>query len=337
MHAFHKLRRAYILALSLILFALLGTAGFHFIEHWSWFDSFYMVVITLSTVGYAEVHPLSHHGRIFNLFVILTGVGLLLVSIGMLSAALLEFELTQFFGRRRMERQIAKLEQHYIICGAGRVGRSAAREFASGNMPFVVIDSRPEKTSSFPEEWLVIQGDATQEKVLREARIESAAGLIAATTTDASNIFIVLNAREMNPKLRIIARASEEDAAKHLRKVGADYVVSPYISAGHRIAHKLLRPNLVDFFDITDEAENNLGMVIEEFTIPHGSYLHGTTLGSSRIHGDFGIMVVAVKGSGGQTVLNPSASATLHAGDLLILLGKRDSVTQFGAAAGSRR
>ena len=207
----------------------IGTSGYHFIDHWSWFDGFYMVVTTLTTIGYQEVHPLSHAGRVFNVFVIIAGVSLLLLGVGALSQALLEFELQSFFGRRRMEREIGRLDSHFIICGMGRVGRSVARELARKPVPFVMVDNADAKRQRFAaENWLVMAGDATQEQTLRQAQIERARGLIAATTTDATNLYIVLTARTLNPHLKIIARASEDGAEKHLLTAGADSVVSPY-------------------------------------------------------------------------------------------------------------
>ena len=212
------LRNLKIVVAALAALTVIGTAGFHFIEGWPWFDGFYMVVTTFTTIGYQEVHPLSHAGRVFNIGLIIVGVSLLFLGIGSLTQALLEFELGQFFGRRRMERDIERLTGHYILCGAGRVGRSAARELAREHVPFVIIESDAEKLKKCAEGWITMLGDATLEKVLRTARIEHARGLVAATTTDATNLYIVLTARSLNPTLRILARASEEEAEKHLRR-----------------------------------------------------------------------------------------------------------------------
>ena len=158
----------------------------------------------------------------------------------MLTEALVEFEFDRLFGRRKMEREISRLSGHYIICGAGRVGRSAARELARKPVPLLVVEANQAKADRFGTEFLMLVGDATQEEVLRQAGIDHAAGLVAATTTDASNTYIVLTARSLNPKLKIIARASEEEAEKHLRAAGADIIVSPYSFAGYRIAHSFL-------------------------------------------------------------------------------------------------
>src|SRR5690349_13838260 len=220
-----KFRPLRTLTLFLVLLTAGGTAGFHFIEHWPWFDSFYMVVITLSTIGYQEVHPLSHGGRVFNVILITAGVALVFLMIGALTQALLEFELGKVFGKRRMEREVASLKNHYIICGAGRVGSSVARELAKKPCPFVVIEAAEKSTRELDPKWPVVIGDAASEKVLHHAGIDRARGLVAATTTDATNIYIVLTAKSLKPDLKIIARASEESAEKHLKTAGADVVI----------------------------------------------------------------------------------------------------------------
>src|SRR5689334_14069465 len=289
----HKFRPVLTLILCLALLTAGGTVGFHLIEGWPWFDSFYMVVITLSTIGYQEVHPLSHGGRIFNVILITAGVALVFLMIGALTQALLEFELGKVFGRRRMEREVANLKNHFIICGAGRVGRSVAAELARKPCPFVIVETAENKAKALDLKWSVVIGDAANEKTLREAGIERARGLVAAATTDATNIYIVLTARSLNPGLKIIARASEETAQKHLKTAGADVVISPYAAAGHRIAQSFLRPNLLDFLDITSDRTGNFQMLIEEIRIMPRSSLAGTTVGSSGIHHNFGIMILA--------------------------------------------
>src|SRR5215472_5751585 len=178
-----KFRLLKLVSSALLLLTIAGTAGFHYIEHWSWFDSFYMVVITLSTIGYQEVHPLSHAGRMFNTGLIICGVTLLFLMLGALTQALLEFELVKVFGRRRMERDVANLKDHYIICGAGRVGASVARELGRKPCPFVVIESEGRSVNGLDSKWLVVEGDAASEKTLRAAGIDRARGLVAATTT----------------------------------------------------------------------------------------------------------------------------------------------------------
>jgi len=325
------LRNLKLVAIALAVLFVVGTAGFHLIEGWNWFDSFYMVLITVTTIGYQEVHALSHAGTIFNVFVIIVGVGLVFLLIGVVAQALLEFELTHVFGRRRMEREIERLSGHYIICGAGRVGRSTARELARKPAPFVIIESAGEKLERLPPEWLVIRGDATQEPILRQANIERARGLVAATTTDATNIYIILTARSLNPNLQIIARASEEEAEKHLLTAGANHVVSPYNFAGYRIAQTFMRPHVVDFFDTAMDRQRLLE--IEEVQVQAGSRVVGKTLEGSRIRQEMGVIVLAIKGEGSGMRFNPSPDEVIHEGDHLIAMGEPDGLRRLEHSA----
>jgi voltage-gated potassium channel len=330
-----RFRLLKIAAVALLLLTAAGTVGFHFIEGWGWFDSFYMVIITLSTIGYQEVHQLSHAGRVFNIFLITAGVALVFLMIGALTQALLEFELIKVFGRRRMEREVANLKDHYIICGAGRVGHSVARELALKPCPFVIVESEEKSIAELDPRWLALIGDAASEKTLRDAGIERAAGLVAATTTDATNIYIVLTARGLNPRLKIIARASEERAEKHLKTAGADVVISPYAAAGHRIAQSFLRPHLLDFLDIASDRSGTFQMLIEEVRIAPQSSLAGTTVGSSGIHHNFGIMILAIRRADGDTRFNPEAPEPIGAGDTLIVMGEPAQLAKLEGLAAS--
>src|SRR5438445_10534773 len=327
------LRNLRLIGLALTAVIVVGTAGYHFIEGWPWFDGFYMVVTTLTTIGYQEVHPLSHPGRIFNVFIILSGVALVLVGIGAITQALLEFELQSFFGRRRMEREIGRLSDHYIICGAGRVGRSAARELARRPVPFVIIEQNEAKAQRYGDDWLTLAGDATQESTLRLAQIDRARGLFAATTTDATNLYIVLTARGLNPHLKIIARASEDGAEKHLLTAGADAVVSPYSFAGQRIAQSLLRPHVVSFLDT---ATTHLGMDLEigEVHIMPASTFAGKTLESSRIRQERGVIVLAIKRRDAMR-FNPAPDERIEPDDCLIAMGEPSQLRQLEQSVAS--
>lgn len=332
------LRNLRVVGLALLCLGLFGTAGFHWIEGWSWLDSVYMVVTTFTTVGYMEVHPLSHAGRMFNIALLLSGVGLVFLGLGTLTQALLEFELEQFFGRRKMERDISRLSGHYIICGAGRVGRSVAAELAIKPVPFVMVENNQAKLDRLKEDWLTLPGDATQEETLRKAQIEHAQGLVAATTTDAINIYIVLTARGINPRMKIIARASEEGAEKHLHTAGADSVVSPYSFAGHRIAQSFLRPNVLDFLDIATAHDQKLEVEIEEILVEEGSRVAGVSIGDSKIHERMGVIILAIKRAGTAMRFNPAASDRIQSGDNLIAVGQASGLRQLeeAAAAGGR-
>jgi len=328
-----KFRPLKIVLVALIALTAAGTVGFHFIEGWGWFDSFYMVVITLSTVGYQEVHPLSFAGRVFCIVLIVSGVALVFLMIGAATQALLEFELFKVFGKRRMERDIASLKDHYIICGAGRVGHSVAHELSRKPCPFIIVESDEKSAADLDPRWLALVGDAASEKTLRDAGIERAAGLVAATTTDATNIYIVLTARGLNPVLKIIARATEERAEKHLRTAGADIVISPYAAAGHRIAQSFLRPHLLDFLDITSDRSGANQMLIEEIRISPQSPLAGMTVGSSGIHHKFGIMILAIRHADGNTRFNPEAPEPIQGNDHLIAMGETPQLTKLETLA----
>jgi voltage-gated potassium channel len=329
------LRNVQFLAVAILALIVIGTVGFHLIEGWSLFDGFYMVVTTFTTIGYQEVHPLSHAGRIFNVFLIVTGVALVFSLIGSLTQVFIESEFQQLFGRRKMEREISRLKDHYIICGAGRVGRSVAHELQRKPAPFLIIEGNEAKAEHYREEFpLIMVADAAQEAVLKQARIEFAKGLVAATTTDASNTYIVLTARSLNPKLKIIARASEEDAEKHLRTAGADAVVSPYKFAGHRIAHSFLRPNVVDFLDVATVQQETLGLEIEEIRIDPKSPFAGQTVSSSKIRQDLGIIVLAIKHGNEPMHYNPTSNDKIEAGDYLIVMGPPSQLRRMEEIAG---
>lgn len=319
---------------AVIALTVTGTVGFHYIEHWSWFDSLYMVVITFSTVGYGEIHPLSHAGRVFNIGLIMVGVALVFLMIGAFTQAVLEFELGKTFGKRKMEREIANLKDHIIICGAGRVGSNAALELARKPCPFVVIESSEKGLADLDPKWLAILGDAASERVLRDAGIERARGLVAAATTDATNIYIILTAKSIMPSLKIIARASEERAEKHLKTAGADVVISPYAAAGHRIAQSFLRPTVLDFLDIATARSGKLEMIIEEIRVSENSQLAGVTVGSSGIHHELGVMILAIRRPAGDVQFNPRAGHPINAGDSLIAMGEPSQLATLELRAG---
>ena len=320
---------------ALILLMIGGTLGFRYLEGWSYFDGFYMVLTTFTTVGYGEVHPLSQTGRLFNVFLIIAGVSVLFLLFGALTQSLLEVELRSFFGRRRMERDIKRLSGHYIICGAGRVGRGVARELEEKGAMFVLVEPDPETARQFSEKgWFVLAGDATQSAVLQQARVEQAAGLVAAAATDAINTYIVLTARSLNPKLKIIARASEEDAEKHMLTAGADSVVLPYRFAGHRIVQSFLRPHVLDFIDSTT-ARLGMDLEITQVPVPPASRFVGHSLASSRLRDDFGVIVLAIK-RGDEMIMNPSKDDLLADNDCLIAMGDAVALRKLEHAAAAR-
>jgi voltage-gated potassium channel len=334
-----SLRTLTILTAALLCVAIIGTSGFHYIEHWSWFDGFYMVLITLTTIGYQEVHPLSQHGRYFNVGLIIAGVGLVFLILGALGQALLEFEFNNLFGRRRMEREIGRLKGHYIICGAGRVGRAVARQLESKPAQFIILENDEAKAERLREEtnWLIVHADATLEAQLLAARIGDAAGLVAATTTDATNTYVVLTARSLNPTLKIIARASEEGAEKHMRTAGADQVVSPYNFAGFRIAEAFLRPHVINFLEVALQRGPELGLEVEELTIDPSSGYVGLSLSTSGIRHNLGITVLGIKREGEEMKYSPAPDVSLSAGDHLVVMGEPLRLRELEKLAGAKK
>jgi voltage-gated potassium channel len=304
---------------SLIIFG--GSAGFHFIEGWDWFDGFYMTLTTMTTIGYGELHPLSHAGRVFNSFLI--GVSVLTggFTIATFSQALLQFEFAKVFGRRRMERELARLDGHYIICGAGRVGRTVARELQARGESCVIIERDAQRAQwALDQKILVIVGSASSETNLKQARIDRAKGFVAAVGSDAENLYIILTARGFRSDLKIIARAGDDDATPKLLRAGASHVLSPYHFVGNRIAQLLLRPNVLEFVD-TAFGKERLDVEIGEVRVKKGSPLVGKSLGDALFHQQGGAIVLGIKPLDGGLVFNPAPEALILPGDCLIVIG----------------
>lgn len=300
---------------------LLGTIGFMAVERWGFFDSLYMTIITLTTVGYMEVHPLSNPGRAFTIILILTGVGTMLYVLSVGARILLEGELREIFGRRKLSKKIEKLENHYIICGYGRMGKIICREMIQSNAPFIITEKDPEVIASIDKDILAIQGDSTQDAVLKEAGIERAKGLISVLSTDADNLYVVLSARGLNPKLRIVARASEEGVEKKLMRAGADSVVSPYFIGGLRIAHTILKPAVVDFIEFATKS-GNIELQMEEIQVKESSSITDKALDECGIRKEMGIIIVAIKRESGEMEFNPKSTSVIRKGDTLVAMGE---------------
>jgi voltage-gated potassium channel len=329
-------RATVVLTLVLVLLAV-GTVGFHLVEGWPWFQSFYGTLMTVSTIGADPENLLSRQGRMFNVILIFLGVGVVGFAIGTLTHTVIQSELGSFFGRRRMEKEISRLSDHYIICGAGRVGRRVATEIAARNLPLVIVEQDPAKARWAQErDFPVVVGDATREEVLRQARIEYARGLASAVTSDAQNVYIVLTARGMAPDLPIIARASEESAEPKLLKAGAATVVSPYSYAGQRIARMLTRPNVQRLIDLalSSLTEGEMDLQIEEMRVAERSQLVGTSLHEADIRHHLGVVVLAIRRAGGRLDFNPGPEQTISAGDFLIAMGDSQKLKELETLAG---
>lgn len=311
-----------LLALTLIL----GALGYRAIEGWSFFDGLYMTVITIGTVGYGETHPLSEHGRIFTMGLILVGSGIMVYAVSALTAFIVEGDLTDVLKRLKMKGKIDALKGHYLICGDSSTGRYAIEELHKTHRPFVVVERDPAKIADLERrEMLFVEGDAATDEVLRRAGIDRASGLIATLHSDADNLFLVFTAKALNPGLRIIAKAAEEGSREKLLRAGADSVVMPNAIGGLRMVSELVRPAVVTFLDVMLR-DKDKAIRVEEIRLHEGSAAAGRILGETGILDTPGASLVALVREGVPYLFNPSPSTRLNAGDLLIMLGEAEAV-----------
>jgi len=320
--------------LSLLVVFAAGTLGYNQIEGWSLFDSLYMTVITLATVGFREVAPLSDNGRAFTILLIVFGAGIIAYAVGSMIQILVEGQVLKALGRKKLESKINRLTGHYIICGYGRIGAMIAREFSARPKPFVVVENDPaicERLSN--EGHLFVRGNATDDETLLEAGIDRAQGLITAVTSDTENVYITLTARGLKPDLFILARASDDSSEVKLRRAGASKVVSPYTIGATRMAQAILRPSVVDFIEIAT-GSHNVELQLEEISIASSSELVGKTLMNSGIRKQIGVIIVGIK-RGSEMLFNPAPDSVLHKGDILITLGEPADVSKLEQLAGS--
>lgn len=324
-----------IAAWSLLGILTLGTLGYRLLEGWSVLDSLYMTVITLTTVGYSEVHPITQpETRVFTICLIFSGMGVVFYFLGALTQTLVEGQIRDLIGRRRVKRTMQGLSDHCIVCGFGRIGQSICQELSMTNVPFVVVEKNPTHLQKIEQEgFLVVLGDATSEEALMEAGIERARALIPAASTDADNVYITLTARGINPGLFIVARAAEAGARNKLMWAGANRVVSPYQMSGRRMANLVLRPTVVEFIE-SSLFDPTMDLIMEEVYLPAGGPLVGKPLQSSGLRKDYGMIVVAIKRKEGGLVVNPTPGEVLMEEDILIALGRRQDFVRIAAVLG---
>jgi voltage-gated potassium channel len=320
-------RRIVVLLLVPTGLVVIGTIGYFVLEKdYTLFDALYMTVITLTTVGYEEVHRLSTAGRLFTIFLLFGGVFALFYAATEFLRAVVTGEVQQVWGRQRMERNLAALKDHLIVCGYGRMGRFICEEFSREGLDFVVIDRQEEVLRDFRlAHGIALVGEATSDEVLRKAGVERARALVTVAASDADNLFITMSARLLNDRLFIVARAEGEKAEPKLLRAGANRVVAPYAIGGSKVAQAVLRPAVVDFIELATKTEH-LDLQIEETMVKPHSRLAGQSLRASRMREDLGVIVVAVKKPEGHLVTNLSGEAVMQAGDTLIALGSRQSL-----------
>lgn len=310
----------------------LGTAGYMVIEDWTIMDSLYMTVITLSTIGYGEVNPVSQPGRIFTLFLIVMGVGFFLYVIGNVVQFLVEGRIRLILGRHKLDKQISHLSNHYIVCGYGRMGRALCRYLIQKGLKFVVIDKNEDRIPVMnTDHVLYISGEATNEENLVKAGIRRASNLIIALGSDSDNVFLVLLAKGLNPNIYVVARASQNASKKPLDTAGADVVVSPFDIGARRMAHAILRPGVIRFLEHAF-ADEDTDIHIEEIPVAKSSKLVNVTLRESNIRQDYNLIILSIIQKDGEMQFNPSAGTTIGADQRVIAVGSSDSLRRLEVA-----
>ena len=325
---YRKMQRELFLGLLMLLcLILMGTLWYWLVEGWHLAEALYMTVITLTTVGFSEVRPLGDSGRLFTTVLILLGI----VTVGYMANRFTEAIVKGYFqeGVRLNQRRrlMQELSNHYILCGFGRTGRQIAEEFSLQKIPFAVVDAEAVRVQQAQElGFVAIQGDATSDNTLHLLNIEVATCLVSALTSDAENLYTVLSARTLNPKVRIIARASSQEAIQKLRRVGADAVISPYITGGKRMAAAALRPQVMDFMDGIFSSSDRTYYMEEFFLDPEVCGQIGQTLKESRLRRLTGVLIVAIRRRQGELVIGPTADVQLQSQDFLICLGTAEQL-----------
>ena len=320
----------FILAI-LVFIVIFSTVGIMFIEHWPLLDALWHTVITISTVGYSEIRPLSTEGRIFTMFVIIISFAFFAYGAAVVASMVMEGELKKFFITKKMEKLAMKLKNHTIVCGLGRTGQAAIKELWKEKVPFVVVEKSEEKIEEAKEKYpnlIYINGDATEDETLIKAGVKSASNMIVATADDADNLFITLSAKNLNPNLRIVARANKEENVLKLKRAGANEVILPNVIGGLRMASLAIRPSVVSFLDIVTH-HGEIDLRLEEVKVPKGSPFHGKLLRDLEIPKKTGVIVIGVRREDGSFILNPTSTTMILEGDSLIIIGTKEQAEKL--------
>ncbi len=322
------LRRFGYAALAIISAITFGTVGFHLIEGHDWLDSLHLATQTVTTVGFGDVPIQTRGGRVFAIFFMLIGAGTVLYALTSLVQAIVQSEIFSSLNIRRKTKEMQKLNNHFIVCGAGRVGRRIIRNLEKQEIPFVLIEKDEKKVAEFIEKGdLVIVGDATSEEILRQAGVSRAKGLASCLADDAANVYVVLTARGMNAYLHIVARAVEEEAEPKLIRAGASRVVAPTIIGSQTMARALLKPAIADFMDSI--VAENLDLAFEEVMIADTSEYLNKKLKNTNIQAELDLVIVAIRRKDGEMIFHPMGNTEIKEGDLLIVIGRGESVKKL--------
>jgi len=317
------MKKILIAAISLLVILFCGTSGYMLLEGTNLTDALYMTVISITTVGFSEVIPLSPAGKYFTILLIFGGVGFFLYMVSLITEAMMEGGLYTFLGRRLMEKKMDVMQDHFIVCGFGRIGKVISKILHENNRPFLIIENNPEEIKAIEElGYLVLHGDSTNDDMLTKAHIMDAKALIAVTSSDADNVYIILSARGLKSDIYILARSSGKKGAQtKLLRAGANKVFSPYEIGARRMAQSLVRPTVIDFIDLTVH-EGELGLRLEELQVSSTATFVNKTLMDSGIRSEHDLIVVAIKRQKGEMLFNPSPSSEILAGDILVVLGE---------------
>ncbi len=316
---------------SLFLVFLYGLFIYMHVEGWSFLDSFYQVVITLSTVGFTETHELSETGRLLTSTLILLGVGTFAYLVGTFTQFLVEGKIQDMWGRRKVQKIINKLQDHFIVCGYGRIGNVVVREIKGDGLPVVVIDNDPGRVEELKsKQVLVIEGDATSDEVLLAAGLDQAKGLIACLNQVAENVYVTLTARQINSDIYIVARADKEGSVQKLMMAGADKALTPHMIGGTRMAQMVLRPTVTDFLELAHQGEE---LQMEEIFIQKGSTLVGKDLIASEIRPRFNLIIIAIRKTPERMIFNPTPQEVLEEGDVLVGIGRHENFERLERCA----
>ena len=312
--------------LALLVLTVAGTLGYRLVEGWTLFDSLYMTIITLATIGYGEPAGMTQAGRAFTVLLIVAGVGTVGYAVTVVTQSTIQGELLATWERRRVQERIKKLRDHFIICGIGRVGKRVAAGLASEGVDFVLVERDRMRVEGITDtDWLVVLGDATREDVLERAGIHRARGLVAALPTDADNVFIVLTARDLSETLTIVARVNDNSTVPKMRKAGADKIISPLDTGAHLILQALLRPSVAKFIELATMTEG-LDLTIEEVLVSPSSPLSGKKLRESNLRADLNVIIISIVRDKGEMIFNPNADTVVNGGDKIIAIGNRSGL-----------